>query len=272
MGRASITAGGDDGLYTAAIVYDTSGAETALAAIAAELAEIDQLVALAEAEIADAEADLGELDAPLQEALDAYYTALAAAMELDEGENVTHPLDPFNSLSSTRSATSAFEPTPQTESAYGPGSMEYQVWVYLQSAPQYDAAAVNEAFAVVAAVMAERDALQGRITNAEKYRDLQYYRQEALERRREELQQASAPEDPAEMWCADLTEDLSGATETLEIDGAPVHAVLIAPGGVAPLRDTGDTPGLLANVMATSVAACALAWALLPGWQKWRPT
>ena len=61
MGRATITGGGDDGLYTASVVYDTSGAATAIAAIDAEIPTIDEAISLLEAEIEELSPKIDEL-------------------------------------------------------------------------------------------------------------------------------------------------------------------------------------------------------------------
>jgi hypothetical protein len=68
------------------------------------------------------------------------------------------------------------------------------------------------------------------------------------------------------MWCADLSEELSGEVDTLEIIGSPAQ-ILVSPAG----QSNYDT-SYLSNIMAMSPAQAGLAWALLPGWQKWRPT
>lgn len=68
-------------------------------------------------------------------------------------------------------------------------------------------------------------------------------------------------------WCADLTEDASGYVATIEIPGED-QAVLIAPGGRQPTAADG---ALRARELLTPEQAFFNA-AILPGWQKWKPT
>lgn len=71
-------------------------------------------------------------------------------------------------------------------------------------------------------------------------------------------------------WCADLTEDLSGQVATLEIPGEK-GIVQIAPGF---FDNAAWTPqdGLLKSTMAQNPPQAYYNLALLPAWQKWRPT
>lgn len=68
-------------------------------------------------------------------------------------------------------------------------------------------------------------------------------------------------------WCADLTENGSGAVATLEIPGER-GTVLVAPGCIGPTADAGQ---LLTRPAMTGPQAYFNA-AILPGWQRWRPT
>jgi len=72
-------------------------------------------------------------------------------------------------------------------------------------------------------------------------------------------------------WCADLTEDLTGDVGLIEVPGESV-AFNIQPGyednaEYDPARD-----GQLTPTMAMSSAAAFYNLAMLPGWQKWKPT
>lgn len=70
-----------------------------------------------------------------------------------------------------------------------------------------------------------------------------------------------------QVWCADYTTDASGAVPTIEIAGEQPH-ILIAP---SPAAHEGD-PGQLTHRMAVRGPAAWYNAALLPGWQKYRPT
>ncbi len=70
-----------------------------------------------------------------------------------------------------------------------------------------------------------------------------------------------------EVWCADLTEDGSGSVATLEVPGEPAQ-IILAPGTRAPAA--GDGQVMMREVMTKEQVAFNLA--VLPGWQKWKPT
>lgn len=68
-------------------------------------------------------------------------------------------------------------------------------------------------------------------------------------------------------WCVDLTEDAAGEVATIEIPGED-QAVLIAAGGRAPEDGDGS---LMARELMTPEQVFWNA-AVLPGWQKWKPS
>lgn len=68
-------------------------------------------------------------------------------------------------------------------------------------------------------------------------------------------------------WCADLTENATGQVATIEIPGEP-DRVLIAPSAPAPTASDGQV--LMRQLMTPEQAFYNAA--LLPGWQKWKPT
>lgn len=68
-------------------------------------------------------------------------------------------------------------------------------------------------------------------------------------------------------WCADLTEDATGEVATIEIPGEP-DRVLIAPSAPEPTAEDGQV--FLRELM--SPAQAYFNAAILPGWQKWKPT
>jgi len=68
-------------------------------------------------------------------------------------------------------------------------------------------------------------------------------------------------------WCADLTEDATGEVATIEIPGENA-LVLVAPTAPAP----GPSDGLLTAREVQSPEQVFWNAAVLPGWQKWKPT
>ena len=91
----------------------------------------------------------------------------------------------------------------------------------------------------------------------------------------EELALAKYSKIPAtenlEAWCADLTENLSGDVGMIEINGVTIQR-LIQPGhaGNAVYRGTRD--GITQKTATTVPEAAYWNLAMLPGWQKWKPT
>lgn len=69
-------------------------------------------------------------------------------------------------------------------------------------------------------------------------------------------------------WCVDYTANATGEVATIEIPGEPSRPFLIAPGGRAPTAADGK---LLAREVMTGPQAYFNA-AILPGWQKFKPT
>lgn len=74
-----------------------------------------------------------------------------------------------------------------------------------------------------------------------------------------------------EAWCADLTTDLTGEVATAEVPGE-VGQVLIRPGYEGGAAWDGARDGAMQPVLSGTPASVFYNLAMLPGWQKWRPT
>lgn len=72
-------------------------------------------------------------------------------------------------------------------------------------------------------------------------------------------------------WCADLTEDITGDVGLIEVPGESVD-FNIQPGHEDNAAYDADRDGQLTPTMAMSSAAAFYNLAMLPGWQKWKPT
>ena len=72
------------------------------------------------------------------------------------------------------------------------------------------------------------------------------------------------PVDLTGVWCADLSTELTGAVGTAEVNGE-VTEILVMPSGRAGL-------GKIQPVLASSPAGVFYNQAVLPGWQKFKPT
>ena len=82
----------------------------------------------------------------------------------------------------------------------------------------------------------------------------------------------NTPSDPTvNIWCADLTLDLSGSVGTIEVPGER-GTVIIQPGHGGNAVYTMARDGQLQPVIASPAAQAYFNLAMLPGWQKWMPT
>ena len=90
--------------------------------------------------------------------------------------------------------------------------------------------------------------------------------------KRKTYYESNMPSDPTiGAWCVDLTEDLSGVVGTVEVPGER-GTVNIRPGFDDAAAFNEDRDGQLQPVIASSPSAAFFNQALLPGWQKWKPT
>ena len=81
------------------------------------------------------------------------------------------------------------------------------------------------------------------------------------------------PPDPTvSAWCADYTGDLSGTVGTIEINGDPGAGVNIRPGYADDAAHDPDRDGQSMNIRAMTPEQAFYNLAMMPGWQKWRPT
>lgn len=94
----------------------------------------------------------------------------------------------------------------------------------------------------------------------------------SLEVRKKYLEDNDIADKIVAAWCADLTENLTGIVGTVEVPGELIGAVNIQPGfeNYAPFDAERD--GQLQAAIAGTPAGVFYNLAMLPGWQKWKPT
>jgi len=73
-------------------------------------------------------------------------------------------------------------------------------------------------------------------------------------------------------WCADRTEELSGVVGTIEINGDPNATVNIRPGYTDNAAHVPARDGQEMNIRAMTPEQAFYNLAMMPGWQKWKPT
>lgn len=95
----------------------------------------------------------------------------------------------------------------------------------------------------------------------------------ALQKRKSYLEEYKSLHDSPrlEAWCADLTENLTGEVGTCEIPGER-GVVQIRPGYTDAAAYNKTRDGTLQRAIAAAPSTCFYNLALLPGWQKWKPT
>ncbi|WP_319577671.1 hypothetical protein [uncultured Desulfobacter sp.] len=101
--------------------------------------------------------------------------------------------------------------------------------------------------------------------------DLAKLEKTALEKRKNELENFVPDDKIITAWCADLTDDLSGVVATVEVPGESAH-VQIMPGYDGRADYVAAEHGQLTPTMAHTAAGAFYNLAMLPGWQKWKPT
>ena len=90
--------------------------------------------------------------------------------------------------------------------------------------------------------------------------------------KKKEYLQNNMPEDPTvSAWCADLTEDITGNVGTIEVPGER-GIVQIQPGYENNSTYNATRDGQLQPSIASTPEATFYNLAMLPGWQKWKPT
>ncbi|MDY0164512.1 hypothetical protein [Desulfobotulus sp.] len=79
--------------------------------------------------------------------------------------------------------------------------------------------------------------------------------------------------DIRELWCVDLSENLTGSLPAMEINGEPEHMVLGAQSlEIASAPSAARPHGRLKPISTMTAAQAVFSWAIMPGWQKWKPT
>ena len=101
-------------------------------------------------------------------------------------------------------------------------------------------------------------------------KDIATLQKSALEKRKTILE--NAPADPTvSAWCADLTLALTGNVGTIEIPGER-GTIQIQPGYDSGAVYSAIRDGQLQATIASTPAGVFYNWAMLPGWQKFKPT
>jgi hypothetical protein len=109
----------------------------------------------------------------------------------------------------------------------------------------------------------KRDAIAGQISTLKSQR--------LAAQKRISLIDALPPLRQQEAWCADYTEDLSGDVATAEVPGE-IGQVIVKPGFEGANQWSAAEDGAIQPALSGTPASVFYNLAMMPGWQKWRPT
>lgn len=263
MGKATILSGGVAGSYQIKIDYGQATKTARLAAITARQAELTPLIAAALAALNAQKA----LDAPLATAVDtAITTYVAAARNVPATQQAeTAALAAWQAAQMAAADTTGLLPVEvdALNAAVAAAAVAYNAAKAATTAAQaaYKKALADHSTALVKLAEALRKQAPLQLAwqilideQTQLGKDQTYWLNQTLE----ETRQA---------WCADLTEDATGSVATVDIPGES-KLVIIAPNAPAPLA----AHGALAAREVQSAAQVFFNAAVLPGWQKFKPT
>lgn len=123
--------------------------------------------------------------------------------------------------------------------------------------------AMTDAGEAVLQAAAQRDAVRGAIRAAKAERLTLQARIERID--------ALPPLRQVSAWCADYVEDLSGEVATAEVPGE-IGQVIIQPGFSDGAAWSPSEDGAIQPALAGTPASVFYNLAMMPGWQRWRPT
>jgi hypothetical protein len=93
----------------------------------------------------------------------------------------------------------------------------------------------------------------------------------AMEKRKQYLESSFVETKTVSAWCADLTDDLTGDVGTIEVPGESEN-INIRPGYTDAAAYNSGRDGQLQPLVTMDYAGVFYNLAMLPGWQKWKPT
>lgn len=255
MGKATITGGGTDGLYTVSLDYGTAERTHQVAQINLWLVDVNAQLVTAQAAL-DAQQAIedGYKDAvnaaiddyvATQNAVTAAFDAVTAAQEAVDSLGDTAPPEDIAAAQAALDAANAALAVAQEGTA--------------EALEAYTAAAT-------ALVEVKKNTAQFALpVDTLKNAQAQLAKDKAR-------WQGLVLTETKSVWCADLTEDASGDVGTIEIPGENKVVVLVPGSGPEPQAYDGAAHG---NLMAREIQTPAQVFfnaAILPGWQKFYPT
>jgi len=253
MGQGTITGGGTDGLYTVTLDYGTALRDNTIVRIIAQMGEIAAALlavqALLDAQQLVEDAALAAAEA----AIDDYVAATQAVPPAAQAE-----ADAAQAL-----ADLSVDPTATPEQLSAAQAALVAARAALSAAQKEIKTRLDAYTAAALALVAEKGNTAPLRLNLQTLQIMQTDAERALS-----YWEGLTLTEEIAAWCADLTEDATGAVATIEIPGENA-LVLIAPAAPAPVP---ATDGLLSAREVQSAPQAYFNAAILPGWQKHKPT
>lgn len=252
MGKATIASGGPEGNYTITLDYGQATRDAVLAKIAVQINKNALDIIDAEIKYGVSTADETALKAAVETAINNYVTAtqqLAAAYEAVTAASAFAQAVAASALSTPEELAAAQAALAAAQAAYKTKQDDVKrlLQAFVDASKKRNEATLKTAPGRLALELAEAE--KTRLTKLQAY------------------WQTLALEETRQAWCADYTEDATGLVATIEIPGENT-LTLIAPAAPAPTVDDGL---LTAREVQTPEQAFFNA-AILPGWQKYKPT
>lgn len=252
MGKGTIASGGTDGLYQVTLDYGQAARDARVAKITADLAALAGKIAGAQA-LLDAQQAIEDAQKVVVDAAIETYITVSRA--------IGPALEAVNAAQDALAALQADEFATPEDIAAAQATLTAANEAYASAK-----AAIEPALKNYTEAASELATLKGRTAALRLPLEL-LKAQQAQQTKDLATWTALVLTETIPAWCADLTEDASGLVATVEIPGENA-LVLIAPAAPVP----GLTDGLLTAREVQSPEQVFWNAAVLPGWQKWKPT
>jgi predicted nucleic acid-binding Zn-ribbon protein len=301
MGRGQIISGGEDGLYRVKLIHDRERLNKMLADLAAKKTAAQETRADVQAEWNDLKPQVDtattELTSITQELADAYSQMSVWQEQLSSLNMDITALE--NELSDAQEDNATVVAGMRAIEAENPDTYEDdEEWQLLQQTLVNGESNIDAIQNQIDALKEQRDQLNNDIGDLQKEIDElneTYTEQEkeasdlaydlalldqrlsaidlditAIDKRVDYLNTECPEDETIAAWCADLTEDLSGTVGTVEVPGEK-QVVQIQPGYEGNAAYDEDRDGQLFFTPAMTPAQAFYNFAMLPGWQMWKP-
>jgi hypothetical protein len=301
MGRGQIISGGEDGLYNVKLIYNRERLNEMLADLAQKKTDLQETRAEVQQEWNDldpqVDAALADLTATAEDLADKYSTLQVWQSQLNDLNLEIVALEAEKS-DAQESNDLVFENMTLIEQDYPDTYETNEDWQNLEQQWTVGESNIDQLQNQIDEKKEERDQLNNDIGDLQKEidelnetfteqektasdlaYDLALLDQQlsaidlniaAIDKRVAYLNAECPADETFSAWCADLTEDLSGTVGTVEVPGEK-QVVQIQPGYEGNAAYDEDRDGQLFFTPAMTPAQAFYNFAMLPGWQMWKP-